>query len=446
VTHDVLRRPAAAVDVVIIGAGHSGLAMSHALSQRSIDHVVLERGEVANSWRHERWDSLRLLTPNWQSCLPGYRWQTDDPDGFMTMREVIGFVAGYASAIDAPVRTQTTVTSVTASAGGYRVTTDRGDWQCRSVVLASGAHNIPTVPAVAATLPASVATWTAKEYRNPEQLDARPVFIVGASATGLQLADEISRSGREVTLAVGEHIRMLRTYRGRDIQWWLDAVGILDERHDEVEDIRRARNIPSPQLVGTPERATLDLNALTARGVRLVGRLVGANGGKLQFSGSLRNHCAMADLKLTRLLGRIDEWIDGKGLQAEVPEGERAAATKVEDSPRLGLDLEREGFGTVIWATGFRPDHSWLHVPALDGKGRLRHEGGIVDVPGLYTLGLNFMRRRKSSFIHGAEDDVRDIATHLVAYLQQRKSVRADAPDAMSRSQHPVAGSQSLIA
>jgi putative flavoprotein involved in K+ transport len=445
-TQDVLRHPAAAVDVVVIGAGHSGLAMSHALSQRSIDHVVLERGEIANSWRHERWDSLRLLTPNWQSQLPGYRWQTDDPDGFMTMREVIEFVAGYASAINAPVRTETTVTSVTASGDGYRVTTDRGDWQCRSVVLASGAHDIPNVPAVAAALPKSVATWTAKDYRNPEQLDARGVLIVGASATGLQLADEICRSGRAVTLAVGEHIRLPRTYRGRDIQWWLDALGILDERHDEVPDIARARNLPSPQLVGTPERATLDLNALTARGVTLVGRLVGANGGKLQFSGSLRAHCAMADLKLTRLLGRIDEWIDGKALQGEaLPEGQRPAATRVEDSPRLGLDLERERFGTVIWATGFRPDHSWLHVPALDRKGRLRHDGGVVDVPGLYALGLNFMRRRKSSFMHGAEDDVRDIATHLVAYLQQRNSVRADAPDAMTRSQDPVVGSQPLI-
>ena len=445
-TDGVLRRPAAAVDVVVIGAGHSGLAMSHALSQRSIDHVVLERGEIANSWRHERWDSLRLLTPNWQSRLPGYRWQGADPDGFMTMPEVIEFIAGYASEIDAPVRTHTTVTSVTASAGGYRVVTDRGDWQCRVVVLASGAHNVPIVPAVAAALPASVATWTAKDYRNPEQLDARGVFIVGASATGLQLADEICRSGREVTLAVGEHIRMPRTYRGRDIQWWLDALGILDERHDEVEAIERARNIPSPQLVGTPERATLDLNALTARGVTLVGRLVGANGGKLQFSGSLRNHCAMADLKLVRLLGRIDDWIDEKGLRAEVPEGERPAATRVEDSPRLGLDLERERFGTVIWATGFRPDHSWLQVPALDRKGRLRHEGGVVDALGLYALGLNFMRRRKSSFIHGAEDDVRDIATHLVTYLKQRKSVHADAPDAVARSQDPVVGSRPLIA
>jgi len=366
----------------------------------------------------------------------------------MTMPEVVEFVAGYATAIDAPVKTQTTVTSVTASAGGYRVVTDRGDWQCRSVVLASGAHNIPVVPAVAAALPASIASWTAKDYRNPGQLDARRVLIVGASATGLQLADEICRSGREVTLAVGEHIRMPRTYRSRDIQWWLDALGILDERYDEVEDIARARNIPSPQLVGTPERATLDLNALTARGVTLVGRLVGANGGKLQFSGSLRNHCAMADVKLTRLLRRIDEWIDSTGLpDMETPESEQPAATRVEESPRLGLDLEREQFGAVIWATGFRPDHSWLDLPVLDRKGRLRHEGGVVDgAPGLYALGLNFMRRRKSSFIHGAEDDVRDIATHLAAYLDQQQSARADSPDAMLRAQDPLVDSQPLIA
>jgi putative flavoprotein involved in K+ transport len=168
---------------------------------------------------------------------------------------------------------------------------------------------------------------------------------------------------------------------------------------------------------------------------------VGANGGKLQFSGSLRNHCAMADIKLTRLLARIEEWIDGKGLRnTALPEAERPAATRVDESPLLGLDLERERFGTVIWATGFRPDHSWLHVPALDRKGRLRHEGGVVDAPGLYALGLNFMRRRKSSFIHGAEDDVRDIVTHLAEYLHQRKSAHAASPGAMTSPQFSQSG------
>jgi len=410
--------PAGTVDVVVIGAGHAGLAMSRCLAEHSIDHVVLERGEIANSWRRERWDSLRLLTPNWQSRLPGYAYRGPDPDGYMSTSEVVEFIDGYARFIGAPVRPHTTVTSVVAEGGGYRVVTDRGDWRCRAVVLASGAHGLPAVPAAATALPRSITTLTPKTYRNPDQLDDGGVLVVGASATGLQLADEIQRSGRHVTLAVGEHIRMPRVYRGLDIQWWLDAVGILDERYDEVDDIVRARRVPSPQLVGTPERATLDLNALTERGVELVGRLVGVADGKAQFSGSLRNHCAMADLKLDRLLDRLDRWVEDHGASRELGPPERFAATRIDAAPRLAIDLARERISTVIFATGFRPDYSWLHVPVFDHKGRLKHDGGVVAAPGLYVLGLNFMRRRKSSFIHGTEDDVRDLSAHLASSLR----------------------------
>ena len=418
------------VDAVVIGAGHAGLAMSRALSAAAVDHVVLERGEIANSWRHERWDSLRLLTPNWQSRLPGYRYNGANPDGYMTMSEVVDFIGGYAKEVGAPVRDFTTVTSVSTDDGGYRVVTDHGEWRCRAVVIASGAHNIPIVPASSAALQLSVQALTPKEYRNPDQLDPRGVLVVGGSATGVQLADEIARSGRRVMLAVGEHIRMPRTYRGFDIQFWLDAVGILDERYDAVDDIVRARRVPSPQLVGTPARTTLDLNALTERGVEIVGRVVGGTDGKVQFSGSLRNHCAMADLKLARLLGTIDEWVARHGAfhpsqGGALTASERFAPTRVAASPRLGLDLAKERIGTILWATGFRPDYRWLHVPALDRKGFLRHDGGIVASPGLYALGLNFMRRRKSSFMHGAEDDVRDLGAHLAAYLRQQSAVRA---------------------
>jgi putative flavoprotein involved in K+ transport len=404
--------------VLIIGAGHSGLAMSSWLGAHGIEHVVLERGEIANSWRHERWDSLRLLTPNWQTRLPDYRYAGDDPDGFMSMPEVIQFIRRYADFTGAPVRTDTQVMSVRQDGDGFRVTTRQREWRCRAVVMASGAHGVANVPAMAALLPAGVRRMTAKTYKTPGQLDETGVLIVGASATGLQLADEIARSGRAVTLAVGEHIRMPRTYRGRDIQWWLDAAGILDQKFDAVDDLVRARRIPSPQLVGTRERATLDLNSLTARDVRIVGRLVGVDGRKLQFSGTLRNECAMADLKLTRMLESFDALAAGSavngGWGASLPPGERFAATRVEESPPLALDLAHERIGTVIWATGFRPDFSWLQMPVFDPRGRLRHEGGVV-APGLYALGLNFMRRRKSSFIHGAEDDVRELGTHLLA-------------------------------
>ncbi|HET9864060.1 MAG TPA: NAD(P)-binding domain-containing protein [Steroidobacteraceae bacterium] len=407
-------------DVIVIGAGHSGLAMSAWLSAHAIDHVVFERGEIANAWRHERWDSLRLLTPNWQCRLPDYRYEGDDPDGFMAMPEVIQFITRYARFIGAPVRTGTAVRAVRQDGDGFRVRTDLREWRCRAVVMAGGAHGIPNVPALAAKLPASLFALTPKDYRNPGQLADAGVLVVGASATGLQLADEIRASGRQVTLAVGEHIRLPRTYRGRDIQWWLDAAGILDQRFDEVDDLVRARRIPSPQLIGTPERATLDLNALTARGVRIVGRLVGFDGARAHFSGSLRNECAMADLKLDRLLGNLDSLAAGSTFGARIPAAERFAATRVEANPPLDMDVQAERIRTVIWATGFRPDFSWLQAPAFDHKGRLRHHGGIVQVPGLYVLGLNFMRRRKSSFIHGAEDDVRELGEHLVAWLKLR--------------------------
>ncbi len=410
-------RAVGTVDAVVVGAGHSGLAMSRALAAEGVDHVVLERGEIANAWRHERWDSLRLLTPNWQTRLPGYRYAGPDPDGYMTAAEVAGFIDGYARRVGAPVRTGTTVTQLRDEDGGYVVETDRGAWRCRAAVLANGAHGVPIVPDVAARLPSGIRTLTAAEYRNPAQLDWGRVLVVGASATGLQLADEIHRSGRPVTIAVGEHIRMPRLYRGRDIQWWLEAVGILDERYDEVDDIVRARRVPSPQLVGSPERRTLDLNALIEQGVEVVGRLVGVNDGRLQFSGSLANHCAMADLKLNRLLGRFDAWCGERRVGDVVAEPERFAATQVETAPRLTLDLDKEPVATIVWATGLRPDYSWLQAPVLDHKGRLRHDGGIA-APGLYALGLNFMRRRRSSYIHGAEDDVRDLSAHLVQHLR----------------------------
>jgi putative flavoprotein involved in K+ transport len=284
-------------------------------------------------------------------------------------------------------------------------------------VIATGATSVPAVPPVSAAIPESVAQIHALGYRSPDRLPDGGVLVVGASATGVQLADEIRRSGRDVVLAVGEHVRMPRTYRGRDIQYWLDRTGLLDERYDEVDDLNRVRNVPSPQLVGTPEHATLDLNTLTESGVELAGRLVGVRGGVAQFSGSLRNVCALADLKMHRLLNTIDEWIDEHGHAAPGAAGKRLARTRVPEPPRLDIDLGSGAIRTIVWATGMRSDHSWLKLPVFDRKGRLRHDGGVVDAPGLYVLGHTFLRRRKSSFIHGAEDDCRDLSAHLATSL-----------------------------
>jgi putative flavoprotein involved in K+ transport len=409
------------IPTVVIGAGHAGLTVSKMLTDRSIDHVVLERGEVANTWRTERWDSLRLLTPNWQTRLPGLEYSGDDPDGFMTMGEVVAFIDVYASLVDAPVQTKTAVESVRRDDDRYQVASNGQVWDADSVVLATGGFNVARVPPVAAVLPSGVDSVTAMDYKRPEQLAEGGVLVVGASATGIQVAQEIHRSGRPVTVAVGEHVRMPRTYRGKDIQWWLERIGRLDEKYDQVDDIVRARHVPSPQLVGTPDRSTLDLNALTSQGVRLVGRLAAINDGKALFSGSLRNVCSLADLKQTRLLDEIDEWATANGVDPGVEPSQRFEDTVVEDDPPLGIDLTSGEIRTVVWATGYRPDYSWLEVPVLDRKGEIEHDGGVVTgSPGLYRIGLNFLRRRKSSFIHGAEDDATDITEHLAGYLASR--------------------------
>ena len=404
----------------MIGAGHAGLAASRLLTERSIDHVVLERGDVANSWRRERWDSLRLLTPNWQSRLPGHSYEGPDPDGYMTAGEVADFIARYAAVSRAPVRTGTTVTSLTSDGDGYRFETTTGELRSRCVVIASGACNRPSVPAVRAAIPASIAQFTTFGYRKPADLPEGGVMVVGPSATGLQLASELHQSGRPVTISVGEHVRLPRTYRGRDVLWWMDRSGVWNQRYDEIDDLTRARRLPSPQLVGTPERKTLDLNALGAMGVQIVGRLAAVRDGRALFSGGLRNLFALADLKMERLLDTFDAWACTPGCDADVGAPERFELTRVPESSPLQLDLRDGRIRSIVWATGYKPDYHWLGVPVLDEKGHLRHDGGVVESPGMYALGLPVLRRRKSTFIHGIEDDARDVIDHLANYIAHR--------------------------
>jgi putative flavoprotein involved in K+ transport len=411
---------------VIIGAGHSGLAMSRRLTERSIDHVVLERGEVANSWRTERWESLRLLTPTWHAALPGADQPTGDPDGYLTMPEVIEGITGYAAAVAAPVQTHTTVTRVSATDDGYDVETDLGGWSAASVVLASGACSQPSIPAAAQGVPPSIEQLTPLNYRTPAQLASGGVLVVGASASGAQLADEIARSGRRVVLSTGEHVRMPRTYRGRDVFRWLESVGVLDETYDQMDDLIRARHVPSPQLIGTPERRDLDMNALRDQGVEVVGKLGTIRDGVALFSGGLGNTYQLADMKLKRLLDRFDAWAEAAGVADGLAAPDRPDPTRPDATDRIELSLEREGIGTVIWATGYRPDLSWLDVPVFGYKGAVRHEGGVVTgSPGLYLLGSTLLRRRRSSYIGGAAQDTADLADHLVGYLAGRGMAQA---------------------
>jgi putative flavoprotein involved in K+ transport len=384
-----------------------------------VDHVVLDRGDVAHSWRTERWDSLRMLTPNWMTRLPGHCYLGPEPDGFMTKDEAIAFLESYSRCFGAPIHRNVTVEHVLARGGGFDVVTDQATVQCDSVVAATGASSEPNIPALAADLPARIRQLTALQYRNPAQLGegGGEVLVVGASASGSQIADELQRSGRQVTIAVGDHVRVPRTYRGRDIHWWMDTIGQLDERYDEVEDITRARRLPSLQLVGGPEPRTLDLNALVATGVCTVGKVMRVVGERAQCSGALAALVATADLKQRRLLKRIDDFASERGLDSSLGGPTRPERTELGTVP-TEVDLRR--YDTVVWATGYRPQYRWLDRAAFGPRGRVVHDGGVTAVPGLYLLGLPFMRRRKSSFVDGVGPDAAELASHLHAYLDNR--------------------------
>ena len=411
------------IPTLVIGAGQAGLAMSQALAERSIDHVLLERGVVANSWRTERWDSLRLLTPNWMTRLPGFRYNGPDPDGYMRAAETADFLQAYGSAIEAPVQCGVTVDRVDpVDGGGFHVATSEGEWHARSVVVATGACSTPKIPALADQLPARIQQLAPIEYRNPEQLQAGRVLVVGASASGAQIADELARAGRDVSIATGAHVRLPRTYRGMDIHWWMDTVGLLDERWTDVDDINRVRRLPSLQLVGSPEQRTLDLNALHANGVQICGRLAGVTHAALQFSGSLANVIVSADLKLDRLLVELDRHASRQGLDGELPEPYRPERTTVPDGP---LALPVAEIGAVIWATGFRAHHPALPDHVKDPKGALIHEGGVVAHPGLFAMGMPFQRRRKSTFLDGVGPDALELVDHVHAHLDSTAPRRA---------------------
>jgi len=398
---------------VIIGAGQCGLAMSFELSRLGVDHVILERGQVANSWRNERWDSLRLLSPNRKNGLPGLSYRGSDPEGYMHVSELVQNMDACASRIAAPVQGETNVVEVQGVAGQYTVQTDQRAISCESVVMANGACAIPKIPSSAAQMAASIQQVTPLTYKRPAQLPDGKVLVVGASASGLQLAREIQLSGRQVVLAVGNHLRFPRRYRGTDISMWLEAIGVTTIPHTEVDDLTRVRRTPSLTLVADE---TIDLNALQQIGVEITGRLAATHDSRALFSGALANMCAAADLKMNRLLASIDQWLETNHTGEIVGSVERFAATKVPAMPRLSIDLEREGFGAVLWATGYRPDFSWLNLPVFDRKGALVHDGGVV-AEGLYAMGLPYLRQRKSTFIDGATDDARALATHLSASL-----------------------------
>lgn len=390
------------INTVVIGAGQAGLAMSWCLAERGIEHVVLERGRPGERWRTARWDSFRLLTPNWLSRLPGWAYDGPDPDGFMRSADLIGYLAAYARSFDAPVVDRTAVLEVHPTDGGYRVRTDRGGWTAANVVIATGYHTRAQVPGFAAGLPADLTQVTPAGYRGPGQIPAGPVLVVGASASGVQIADELVEAGRPVTLSVGTHTRLPRSYRGRDIFWWLERTGSLDRRRDDLPAGVRDRGEPSPQLSGGGR--PVDLGALAAAGVTLTGRLSNVDDAMLWFADDLAATTTAADARMRRVLSRVESATDAivDGVEPVV----------VPSGPGT-LPVNR--FAAVVWATGFRPWYPWLRVPVLDRTGRLQHRGGVTAAPGLFAIGLPFQSRRASTFIDGVRHDAANLTDHIAA-------------------------------
>lgn len=403
-------------DTLILGAGQAGLTLSRALSARGMDHLVIERGQVGERWRSQRRASLRLLTPNWMNRLPGQTAPSPDPDAFMGRDEVVELLTDYARDVAAPVLEGTTVERVSAAGESFLVTTDRGIFRARSVVIATGACDRPARPRDADALSPDILQIGPDQLGDPKALPEGGVLVVGAAATGAQIADEIARASRDVTLAVGDHVRLPRSYRGHDIFHWLHETGFLSDRRRPWPGVSAERQ-PSFQLVGCPSRRNIDLGTLSRLGVRLAGRFAGAEGTTLAFADDLATNIALAETRQSRCLDRIDRHITASGAAA-VPADRPVALVPGRGVQRI--DTRRNRIGTVIWATGYRRDYGWLDLPALRPDGELDQVCGVCRVPGLYALGLPFMRQRSSTFLWGAGTDAWEIAEIITSRLGAR--------------------------
>ncbi|WP_343079964.1 NAD(P)/FAD-dependent oxidoreductase [Ostreiculturibacter nitratireducens] len=411
-------------DVAIIGGGQAGLAMSRCLTDRGIDHVILERGRVGERWISERWPSLRLLTPNWMTRLPGHAYAGSDPDGFMASAEFVDVLSGYAQSFDAPVVEGAEVYSLSRIGSRFLISTSKGTWAARAAVIATGACDRPNVPDWAGELPDGVLQITPDRYRGADDLPSGGVLVVGSSATGIQFAEEISTSGRSVVLAAGRHVRAPRRYRGRDIFHWLDASGFLTDRRPPDADPRHLQSQPSLQLIGTEDGHDIDLHRLAARGVRVVGRALGATGRLVHLSDELAEECAAAEARRQKLLTRIDAHIRTSGRPVAEEPSAWTAPPPFAGTPTT-LDLRANGIETIVWATGYRRRYPWLNLPVFRDDGEIRNHGGVTPVEGLYVLGLPFMRHRSSAFIDGVGQDAAALSRDILRQLSTPTAIAA---------------------
>jgi putative flavoprotein involved in K+ transport len=415
------------LEIVIVGGGQAALALSYRLTEQGRSHLILEQGRVVESWRSKRWDSLRMIAPNWSLIMPGFAYPGNDPDGYMTKDEVVGHLVGYARSFDAPVREGVRALAIehASSDGTFLVRTETGSLEATQVVIATGSLQRPNVPPYAAEIPTSIATVFPSQYRNPAGLPPGKVLIVGSGETGCQISEELARAGRTVYLSAGRSWWAPRRYRGRDISAWLRLVGWFDRTVEDLPQGARTGQA-NPQLTGADGGHDINAHTLVRDGVTLIGRLQGVSDGIAVFARDLSANIAWGDDQARALLQAIDALVVAQGLDVSAPNvpfdlharPQQAATTEhlSRNAEPTKLDLAREGISCVIWATGYRPDLTWVHLPFLDAEGYPIQRRGVTIVPGLYILGLDWLHTAKSGLFAGIGDD----ATYLASIIASR--------------------------
>ena len=395
-------------DTVIVGGGHAALALSYHLSRLGREHVILERGRVAERWRSERWDSLAFQFPSWSIRLPGVSYRGGDPDGFAPRDEVVRFIERYAAWIAAPVRTGVSVRGLRQKPGSARFLLDAGDttYEAASVVVATGPYQEPALPEASSALPSRIAQTHSSRYRNPGALPPGAVLVVGSGASGCQIAEDLAEGGRRVHLSVGRHRRMPRRYRGRDVFWWLQEMGGLDQTIDERGEPR-----PNPLVTGAKGGHDIDLRRYAADGMELCGHVRGASGERLALAPDMMAEIERGDRAFAAFTRVVDEHVARTGLDA--PANPAAAPSPAPPEPPLELDLRAAGITSVVWATGFRYDFGWIEPRVFDAGGEPVHRRGVTRCPGLYFLGLPWLWKLKSSVLCGVGEDAEYIAEHI---------------------------------
>ncbi|WP_213769502.1 MSMEG_0569 family flavin-dependent oxidoreductase [Bradyrhizobium sp. dw_78] len=412
--------------VVVIGGGQAGLAMSYHLKERGIDHVILEKNQIAHSWKTQRWDAFCLVTPNWQCQLPGYPYQGSDPKGFMLRDEIIDYVEGYAKHISAPVSEGVAVTRLTRGAGGgFVLETSAGGITADTVVLAVSGYHVPNVPLMAQRLDGSVMQLHSSAYRNPDALPPGEVLVIGSGQSGCQIAEDLHLAGRKVHLAVGSAPRCPRVYRGRDAVEWLDDLGQYDlpvDQHSLKEKVRKNAN---HYLTGRDGGRDIDLRKFALEGMTLYGRLNEIRNGRLEFADDLAKNLDNADRVYNGICGLIDDYIARNNIDA--PASPHYEPVWQPANPAASLDPVKAGISTVIWTTGFRSDWSWVELPIFDGAGYPTHRRGVTSMEGVYVLGLPWLYTWGSGRFVGVGRDAEFVAKHIAA---SRVLSQAAAPSA----------------